>query len=170
MAEPFREQVMAAFAARLATIAAGVVDYDGRLVTYLTTPSLVTRALLWITQYEQPLAPPDMTTQLDLGPVLGVVRGSGSTFSRIEHVPDERGAVIGFAHEMRLTVWGYAKGAADSASTQLERLWADHINAVLVDPRFAGLVADTVPDGPLDTDDGVLEPLGYFAQDWLVKG
>jgi hypothetical protein len=171
MAEPFREQVMAAFATRLATIVAGDVDYSGRVVTYLSSPSLVTRALLWITQYDQPLAPPDMATQLDAGPVLGVVRGSGSLFSRIEHVPDSRGAVAGFAHEMHLTVWGYCKGdALDSASKKIERLWADQINAILVEPRFAGLVADSTPDGPLDTDDGVMEPLAYFAQDWLVKG
>lgn len=170
MAEPWREQVMVAFAERLATIVAGTVDYDGRLVSYLSTPSLVTRSLLWINQYDQPLAPPDMETQLDRGPVLGVVRGSGSTYSRLEHLPDDL-TIQGYGHEMRLTVWGYIKATStEIVGTLVERLWWDHVKSILVDSRLGGLVSDAVPDGPLDTDDGVLEPLAYFAQDWLVTG
>lgn len=170
MAEPLREQIMAAIAQQLDTISQGLVSYGGGIsVSYFTTP-VVTRSLLWITQYDQPLAPPAMVSQLDQAPVLGVMRASGSLFFRETHVPDPDGAVLGFGHDMRLTVTGYVKGTdVLLAGTLIEELWADHINALLVDPRLGGLVKDCVPDGPLDTDDGQLEPLGYFTQDWLVK-
>jgi hypothetical protein len=170
MAEPLREQIMTAFAQRLGTIVQGLVDYGGGLsINYFTSP-VTTRSLLWITQYDQPLNPPAMLTQLDQTPILGVMRASGSLFFRETHVADPDGAVKGFGHDMRLTATGYVKGTdLDLAGTLIERLWADHMNAILVDPRLGGLVKDCVPDGPLDTDDGQLEPLGFFTQDWLVK-
>jgi len=171
MSEPWREQVMLAIVERLQTIVAGSVTYGALTVEYQTTPSLVSRALQGIAQYDQPLAPPDPQTQLDIGPVLGVMRSSGSTFSRIQHVPDSGGAILGFAHELRLRVWAYCKPTmSDIVGTILERVWWDHMQAILVEPRFGGLVSDTMPDGVLDTDDGVIEPLGYFYQDWLVMG
>jgi len=169
MPEPLREQIMVAVAQRLGTIVAGTVTYGSFSVFYYTTPAHTTRTLQWITQYDQPITPPGTTTLLDGGPVLGVVRGSGSTFERQTHVPNADGAIGGFTHEMHLTIWGYVKAAgSDLASTLLERLWADHMNAMLSDPSLGGIGVAS-PDGPLDTDDGVLEPLAYFAQDWVIK-
>ena len=55
--EPKRERVMAAIAAQLGTIQAGTVTYpfSPHPVEYWTTPSLVTRSLLWIDKYDQSL-------------------------------------------------------------------------------------------------------------------
>ena len=161
---------MAAIAQRLGTIVAGTTTIGSITVFYHTTPSHTTRSLGWISQYDQPLAPPVMATQLDAGPVLGVVRNSGSLFARLTHdIAPGTGPIDGFAHEMRLSVWGYVKAtASDAAGTLIERLWADHINAILVDPGLGTLVADTRPDGPMDTDDGLLEPLAAFSQTWVV--
>jgi hypothetical protein len=134
---------MAAMATQLATIIAGA--------TYWTTPALVTRALLSIDQYTS-------------FPVLGVMRASGSALPRVE-----RGR--GYRHEFRITVWGYVKETAGVlAGTWLERLWEDHIHCLLADPSLGlgHLLADCRPDGGMDTDDGVLEPVAFFAQDWLV--
>lgn len=169
MAEPIRERVMAAMATQLATITAGVVVYGAKSVEYLTTPSLVTRALLWVPDYDQPLVAGNPATQLDAGPVIGVVRSSGSTFERLTHVDPAGPQSAGFEHHQRITIWGYAKFTASVAvSTWLERLWQDIVECLFVDPTFGGLALSSYPDGPVDTDDGALEPLGYIAQDWLV--
>lgn len=160
--EPIREKVMAAMRDRLATITAGV--------TYWTSPSLVTRELLWITQYNQPLIPPGTATQLDAGPVLGCMRASGSQFERLTH-PKVGHVAESFEHFQRVTVWGFAK-KTDTVivGTLIERLWQDHLGALLADPSLGGLATlPIVPDGDLDTDDGALEPLAYFAQDWLIR-
>ena len=171
-AEPTRELVMAAMAEQLATITAGVVVYPVTSfpVDYWTMPSLVSRELRWITQYDQPLAPPDTATQLDAGPVLGVVRSSGSTFERIQHGQSARPVVEAFEHEIRVTIWGFVKATASVlAGTWIERLWQDHLVCLLSDPRLGGLARHPIePDGPLDTDDGTLELLAFFAQDWLI--
>ena len=167
-AEPLRERTMAAIAAQLATIQEGTVVYPDTTVDYWTTPSLITRSLLWIPQYDRPLTSNSSITQLDAGPVLGVVRSSGSTFERLLHV-DPAAAATGLEHMQRLTIWGYVKGTASVlAGTLLERLWQDVYQCLLVDPTFGSVALDSKPDGTLDTDDGALEPLGYFAQDWVV--
>jgi len=164
---------MAAIATRLATIVAGTVAYStpygSKSVEYWTTPSLVTRALLWLPQYDQPLVAGAPGTQLEVGPVLGVVRASGSEFQRALHVDPAGPISAGFEHQQRLTLWGYVKATATVlAATFIERLWQDTMEALLLDPTFGGLAMDSRPDGPLDTDDGAMEPLGFFAQDWLV--
>lgn len=162
--EPVREKVMVALADQLATITAGD--------TYWTTPSLVTRELLWITQYNQPLGvgPDPTATQLDAGPVLGIMRSSGSTFERILHGAANRPVVEAFEHEMRVTVWGFVKATPGViAGTWAERLFQDHLACLLATSRLGTLARQSIePDGALDTDDGFLEPLAFFAQDWLV--
>jgi hypothetical protein len=171
-AEPKRELVMAAIAAQLATITAGSVSYPFSPfpVDYWTSPSLVSRELLWITQYDQPLTPPATTSRLDAGPVLGVTRSSGSTVERVQHGQSSRPALEAFEHEMRVTIWGFVKATSGVlAGTWIERLWQDHIACLLADPRLGGLARQPIePEGVMDTDDGFLEPLAFFAQDWLI--
>jgi hypothetical protein len=171
--EPIREQVMVAVTAQLATIQAGTVVYSlpsgSKAVDYWTTPSLISRALLWLPQYDQPLTAGVEETQLDRGPVLGVVRSSGSDFERIMHTDPAGPVALGFEHHQRLTIWGYVKATPLLvASTLIERLWQDVTECLLVDPTFGKLALKAEPDGSLDTDDGAMEPLGFFAQDWLV--
>lgn len=143
--EPLRERAMAAMAMQLDTIAEGS--------SYWTTPD-ITRALLGIKQY------PTLQTT----PILGVMRSSGSTLTRVE-----RGR--GYRHEFRITVWGYVEGTEfERVATRLERLWDDHVRSLLADPTLGlgHLVTDCRPDGVTDTDNGVLEPQAWFAQDWLI--
>jgi hypothetical protein len=147
---PIRDRIMDAMVARLYTLKAGG--------EYWATPSLVTRALLSIDQYKVELA---------TGPVLGVMRSSGSVLTQRAHA-DENGNVP-FTHELQVAVWGYLRGdAVISAATQVERLWDDHTRCLLNEATLAGLVQDLRPDGTTDTDDGSLEPLGFFVQNWLV--
>ena len=68
-----------------------------------------------------------------------------------------------------MTLWGYVKATSTLlAATLIERLWQDVLECLMVDPSFGGLAMKSEPDGTLDTDDGAMEPLGFFAQDWLV--
>lgn len=145
MDEPVRERVKAAIAARLETIPAVGAP------TYLTVPALVTRSLLSIDQYP---------TELESGPVLGVARSSGSTF--------EQATMTSRRHRIVVTVWGYVKGGDVIAETLLERLWDDVARCLLADPRLGGTVMDLDMIGATETDDGALEPLGFFAQDWAA--
>lgn len=142
---PIRDQIKDAMVARLYTINAGE--------DYWATPSLVTRALLSIDQYKAELA---------IGPVLGVMRSSGS---RLEQV----GQTAEFDDDSLVTIWGYVRGdSVVSADTALERLWVDVTRCFLAETTLAGLVRNLWPEGPTDTDGGALEPLAFFAQDWLV--
>lgn len=179
-AEPVRERTMAAIASRLGTIVAGTVvyttPYGSKSVEFWTTPSLVTRQVKAIQQYDQPLTSGSPTTQLDLGPVLSVVRSSGSTFQRQTHADPAGHESEGYEHQQRVMIWGYVKATATVlAGTLVERLWQDCVECLLVDRTLgsgatAGPALGSGPDdqGSLDTDDGQLEPLGFFAQDWLV--
>ena len=171
---------MAAVLEQLQTIQAGSVVYTlpagAKAVEYWTTPSLITRSLLWLPQYDQPLVAGDPATQLDAGPVLGVVRASGSEFTRVMHTDPQGPVAAGYEHQIRFTLWGYVKATATViAATLLERLWQDTVECLLVDPTLAARAADAEPItmkleplGDLDTDDGAMEPLGFFAQDWLA--
>lgn len=141
---PIRDRIKDAMVARLYTIKEGA--------EFWTTPSLVTRKLLAIDQYKVELAQ---------GPVLGVMRGNGSTLEQIAQP-----AV--FEHGLWVTVWGYVKGGDVPADTLLEYLWDDMTRVLLAETTLAGLVRDVQPIGTLDTDGGVLEPLAFFAQDWLI--
>ena len=142
---PIRDRIKDALVARLYTIKEGG--------DYWTTPALVTRQLLAIDQYK---------TELATGPVLGVMRGSGSTLEQIAQ-PAE------FEHGLVVSVWGYVRGTdLAPADPALERLWDDVARCLLQETTLAGLVRDIRPTGTLDTDDGALEPHGFFAQDWLV--
>ena len=144
MTEPIREQLFVAAAERLELIAAGP--------GYRTVPSLVTRSLLSIDQY---------ATELAAGPVLGVMRSSGSTYE-LETLTTRRHALV-------LTVWGYVRGDDQVlAGTWLERLWDDVVTCLFADPSLKGLARDVEVSGPLETDDGGLEPLGWFAQDFVI--
>jgi hypothetical protein len=146
MPEPIQTQVLATVAERLAEIA--VVGAP----TYRTAPALVTRSLLSIDQYQQ---------ELEVGPVLGVMRTSGCTFEPITQTSRR--------HRIRFTVWGYVRGdAVGPAGEWLDRLWDDTVRCLLTDPKLGGLVMDLDLDGGLDTDDGALEPQGFFAQDWAA--
>ena len=145
LAAPIRDRIKDAMVARLYTIKAGA--------EYWSTPSLVTRKLLAIDQYKAELAQ---------GPVLGVMRSSGSRLEQIAQ-PAE------FEHGLIVTVWGFVRGdGVTDADTALERLWDDTVRCLLNETTLAGLVRDLYPEGPTDTDGGALEPLAYFAQDWLV--
>jgi hypothetical protein len=144
MAEPIREQILAAMADRLGTIA---WESNAR-----TVPALVTRALLSIDQYK---------AELEAGPVLGVMRSSGSTFEPM--------TLTSRRHQVVVAVWGYVRGDATvGAGTWLERLWDDTVRVLLADPKLGGLAVDVELSGPTDTDDGALEPEAAFAQNWLV--
>lgn len=124
-----------------------------------TTPVLVTLSLLDITQYPK---------ELDQGPVLGVVRASGSTYESESLTTDLHGLVV--------TVWGYVRGIDGvPAGEWLERLWDDHRRALLAETlasgaseTLGGLVRDFRPSGELLTDDGGAEPDAWFRQDWLA--
>ena len=167
--EPLRSRTMQAIAAQLETITEGVVVYPTKALTYWSTPSLITRSLLWVTQYDQPLAAGVQTTQLDVGPVLGVVRSSGSQYERNVHTAEDAPMDDAFWHFQRISIWGYVKGTATLAAIDaLERLWQDVKECLYVDRTFGGVALDSRPEGTLDTDDGALEPLAYFVQDWLV--
>lgn len=148
--EPIEELVHAAMAERLRTIKGGS--------TYWTTPALVTRSLLPIDQYEA-------------FPVLGVVRASGTVTARAAH---QRSA---YEHWLRVAVWGYVRGdhagtpGAILASTWLAQLRRDATLCLAAVPTLGDLVHDLAPDpdAPVDTDDGALEPEGYFRQIWLAR-
>lgn len=145
--EPIEERVFAAVAARLASIQAGSL--------YWSTPALVTRSLLWIDQYAEALR---------TGPVLGVVRSSRNSLLQIA-LPAT------FEHGLRVRLWGYVLGDATTvAGTKLARLRADTLRCLLADDTLGGLVRDCRPDpeGRMDTDDGELEPEGWFAETWLI--
>jgi hypothetical protein len=142
---PIEEKVMVAIADRLSTIVAGA--------HYHTTPALITRALLSIDQY---------AAELEAGPVLGIMRSSGST--------EEQETLTSRVHQLVVTVWGYVReGQGVIAGDWLARLWQDHRDAIRTDPTLGGLVRDVSLDGrPRETDEGALEPLAFFAQDWLI--
>lgn len=147
-AEPLREQIKAAMAARLAQIVAGS--------DYWSAPALVTRSLLMIDQYKD-------------FPVLGVVRSSGSLFEQVIQEEDSTRPEDAFQDHLRVAIWGYVKGDLTIiADTRLERLWKDTVRCLLADATLGGLVMELRPDGPADTDDGALEPLGFFMQTWLA--
>ena len=145
---------MVAVTERLGTIAAGT--------EYWYTPALVTRSLQAIDQY---------AAVLPTGPVLGVVRGSGSAFGRSEQPPR-------FEEIVRFSIWGYVQGDLQEvpggtvASTHLNRLLMDVRKALVSgwDYTLSGALLEMRPDrdAPVDTDDGGLEPLGYFVQPWLA--
>jgi hypothetical protein len=157
MAEPIREQVLAAVAARLDAIAASATPGE----PYWTTP-VVTRELLSPDQYAEILT--------DGGVILGVMRASGSLLESAERPS-------GWRHEIRFTVSGYVRATAGVlAGTWLERLWRDHMLALLADAGapdpadrpLGGLVTDLLPDGPVATDDGGAEPEAWFSQPWVA--
>jgi hypothetical protein len=147
--QPIRERIERAIAARLETMKESA--------EYWSTPALVTRSLLDIDQYK---------LVLKTGPVLGVVRGSGST--------REAASMTSWADEHRVGIWGYVLGDDQLlAGDRLNRLWEDTVTCLL--PRdgevgaFGGLVQDLRPDGPMDTDDGAREPFAFFRQHWLAR-
>lgn len=173
MSEPVRALVMQAIAAQLQTIRLGSVEYGGGVATveYYSTPSVVTRSLKWITQYDKAISE-EGQSQLDLGPVFGVVRGSGSEIQRVLNNPRAPGA---YDLNQIITIWGYVKATADRlAGDVLDDVIEDHLAALFVDPALwlhplgPRNTLPVEPFGPLDTDDGVLEPLAYFAQNWRI--
>src|SRR5262245_25011013 len=100
LAVPFRWRVLELATARLATIP------QAPWGTYRTMPALVTAELLLsITPYE---------AQLMQGPILGVMRSSGSMLDRQRHEPLTSPAdkqLDAYSDTFRFTVWGYVKGA-----------------------------------------------------------
>lgn len=158
--EPIEEQVKDAVVVRLKTIASDA--------SYRTTPQLVTRSLLWITHYNRT----DM-------PVLAVVRASGTTMRAVAH-PDAVDAGAMYLQDIRFAVWGYDVGDHEPTmgsvvvDTKLARLRDDTVQCLLSPntlTALAGLVMNIFPDPDeyVDTDDGALEPFGYFKQIWLAQ-
>ena len=143
--EPRREKIMAAVADQLATIAGPP--------RYWTTPVLITRGLLGPEQYE---------AELRLGPVLGVMRASGSTITPLTQTSVEHRALV--------AVVGYVRGDTQAlAATWLERLYDDVRACLREDAHLGGLALDVRPEGPLLTDDGLWEPDAGFEQLYLVR-
>lgn len=150
--EPIRTRIEKAIADTLGQIAAG---------DYRTTPALVTRALKPIDQYQK--------RELLAGPVLGVMRGSGSLVEADAHTRTVD------THRHRVAVWGYVLGSSDEPSGDdlagdlLNDLWQDHVDVLLADPTLGGLVYRCLPEGPMETDEGAREPLAFFRQHWLAE-
>lgn len=122
---------------------------------YTEQPALVTRALLGIDQY---------TEELKTGPVLGVMRTSGSALT-FESQPRT------YAHVLKLAIWGYVRGKQnDIAADKLARLRRATIACLLSDDTLAGLVIDLCPDpdSRVDTDDGLYEPEAFFREIWRI--
>ena len=123
----------------------------------------------WGGQYP---APPRVTRQwFPLGldgtefPGLIVAAGSGSTLPLV----DVGGASSArFTHLFRVTVWGYVKGDDTTIAVRwLQRLQADVILELLADQSLGGLCREIQVEQD-QTDDGIAEPLGGFAQTFLV--
>ena len=150
MTEPLREQISMAVATRLTTIQAGTTVGP---YTYWATPSLVTRGLLSIVHYK---------TELEPGPVFGVTRASGSQFGT-QAQPTVSGDFYRFSVEC------YVRERDDIlVGTWLERSWEDQLQCLLADRWLGGLVLDLRPDDT-ETDDGDLEPEGWFRQRWVAE-
>lgn len=151
--EPLYEKQEVALADLLSTITAGA--------TYWTTPALVTRELLSLEQY-QVVDESTGLSVLDRGPVLGVMRSSGSDADLSEHPR-------GYRNTHRITVWGYVQSTTGvAAGTWLNRLWNDVRLAVAATPDLGLPGTDCYRDGPRFTDDGALEPQALFAQDYVA--
>jgi len=140
-AEPLREQVLVALVKVLQGISVGA--------GYQTTPATVTREWKTVQQHNQ-------------FPVLTVVDGPASQLVI-------RALQNWFEHRFVATIWGYVH-ADDQVgrSTQIERLWADVIKAVIGKATLDGLVEDLIPDPGRETDEGTWEPFGAFAQDVTI--
>jgi hypothetical protein len=150
-APPIREQIERAVAARLVTIVEGP-DYF-----FTITPERLTREMLDLEHFKY-------QALLREGPILGVMRGSGSTFD-----PDYSQTSESHAH--RFALWGYVYSGIedDPVNDLLNRLWQDATKCLLLDRTLAGLAKMLLtPDGPMDTDDGAKEPYGVFRQHWVA--
>jgi hypothetical protein len=117
-------------------------------------------------------APPQVRRQwMPLGlqeteyPVIIVSPGSGSTMP-LDSLGG--GNYARFLHYFRVTIWGYVKGDDTTiASTWLQRLQSDVIAELLADQSLGGLGQEISVETD-QTDDGIAEPLGGFAQTFLV--
>lgn len=155
--QPIEELVKDAAVARLKTIAGDS--------SYWSVPQDVKRSLGWITVYK--------ASEM---PLLGVVRASGTTIRMVAQ-PDDPGLSVYWAHDIRFAVWGYDAGDHETVvgptavDTKLARLREDTIRCLLSDDTLGGLCMNLQPDPDefVDTDDGALEPLGYFKQIWLAQ-
>lgn len=156
MAEPIREQILAAVTTQLGTIVAGVTVGD---YVYALTPVVVSRVPLAAKQYEDEL-------RTSGGPILGVTRGSESLLTVQAHRTD---GAAPFIDEFRFLVVAYVR-AIDGvlAGTLLERAWEDHVRCLREDPTLTGLIDDLRPE-LTETDDGELEPEGWFRQRWVAE-
>lgn len=98
-------------------------------------------------------------------PLLIVSAASGSTFPMRSTGTATDGT---FEHWFRVLVYGYVHGNDQtSASTWLQRLQDDVIDTMLRNQRLNDGTEDLCQEVYVDedqTDDGVLEPLGAFAQ------
>lgn len=157
MSEPLEERIAVAMLERLRTIQAGTVNYEDpdppASVVYHTTPALVTRSLLEIDQYSD-------------FPVYGLTRGSGSTYKLLTPTKAERHLVF--------NIEGYVQGDVEAvagavlAHTRLARAWEDVRNCFRSNQTLNRLVLSVLPDGEMDTDDGALEPQGWFRQPYRI--
>ncbi len=144
-AEPVREQILAAVAAKLATIA-GTRPWGGSYPHALT----VDRG------YKDPLRLDE--TQF---PYLCVVEGSGSTAS----IEATGGGTVRIRHQLKIELYGYVRGGAVARATWLQRLWDDVFKVLVANATLDGVARDIAPfDGPDLTDGGEIDPIGAFLQ------
>jgi len=155
--KPIRERIERAVASRLATIA------ESETYWFTLGAARIRRSPLKLDQFK--FDPGPLAILLAQGPILTVARGSGA-----EYNPDY--SQTSDQHSHRFAVWGYVVGEMDTdanlAGDLINRLWDDHRIALLVDRTLGGVAKSLKPDGPMDTDDGEIEPFALFRQHWLA--
>jgi hypothetical protein len=148
VAEPAREQILAAIASTLGTMT-GIRPWGG---SYKNDPVIERRM--------------KVLPQIVQFPHLCIVEGAGSTLT----FQDTGGGTGRYLHEFRVSIYGYVKGDdVVPRSTWLQRLWDDVVRTLLAQARLGGVARDLRPVGELDTDEGQLETVGVFAQDFIVE-
>jgi len=167
------EKHLVALADRLSIIREGEPIVSGASKVYRTSPSLITLSPLAIGVYNQPLQPVSPpVTQLDLGPVLGISRSSGSSLLRVTLRP--RGGpdpLKAYERQDRVTIVGYVKGTdALPAWRVLERLYEDVVECMLAEPTLGDLVQKLETSEDRLTDRGQFEPanMAQFEQDLII--
>ena len=147
MAEPLREQALAALVVRLRAMTGNRFWGGG----YADDPTV-----------KRKLEMPENINQFPhLSVIEGSMDGSGSTV-RIETTV---GGQVGLRHELRVLLAGYVSGDATvTASTWLQRLWADCLLTLMAENTLGGLVQAVQWGEAMDTDEGTLDPIAAFVQ------
>lgn len=148
MPEPIRDQILDSLVARLQTMT-GVRPWGGSYPTTIT----VNRYFTQIQEIER----------LKGGfPHLIVIDAPGSTLKE-----DRMGSANQeiFLHEFNVVIYGYVKADGTASRARwMQRLWDDVVRTLLANRTLTGLVRHLTIDEPLETDAGLLDPFGAFAQ------